>query len=68
MNLALLALSTEFEAPTTHDFSRWFDPNAWMLGPWQIGPFEIGLNFIYLLVLMAMATFVLSSGASCAFK
>ena len=58
MNPAILALSTEFEAPTTHDFSRWFDPNAWMLGPWNIGPFEIGLNFIYLLVLMAMASFL----------
>jgi len=58
MNPALLALSTEFEAPTTHDFSRWFDPNAWMLGPWNIGPFEIGLNFIYLLVLVAMASFL----------
>ena len=57
MNLALLA-STEFVAPTTKDFSKWFEPNNWWLGPWQVGPFEFGLNFIYFLVLLSVLTYL----------
>lgn len=55
MNLALLA-STEFVPPTTKDFSKWFEPQNWWLGPWKVGPFEFGLNFIYFLVLLALCT------------